>query len=317
MVGLQEVVVSVFEVGRVANAFVRAAGYSCTDLPDAPRSQFEPWRVPDRCDRIEQCLLSAPGDDRGHLRLVRFHGVDHQLIRPSPKMWNTGGFAGMDVWSKDAVALSTRLQRDHGWVAVGEHVDYTMDEFEFREVVLTGPDGVMLSILEPRAAGDFDSGFDYLTASRVFNVGSPVRDLDAATTFFRDVLGWNEAFVKSVQGTPEPGIEIWGMPPPHGIRSRRELRMYYPATHADGVSEILNIVGMDGHDYSDRAIAPNVGPLVARFLVDDAAAYAEDISARGGELYAPLSRLEIAPYGECSAFTIQAPFGSLYEFLSR
>ncbi|MHB8286684.1 MAG: hypothetical protein ACYDD1_18680, partial [Caulobacteraceae bacterium] len=107
--GLQEIVFSVFDIDRIAAPMMAVGGYTRTDLPDAPPEQWAAWDVPAACTRIEQCLLTAAGDDRGHLRLVVFHGVEREVIRSSQSPWDTGGIFDVDIFSKDVSGVYRRL----------------------------------------------------------------------------------------------------------------------------------------------------------------------------------------------------------------
>jgi len=81
--GLQEVVASVSDPKRVARVFVEIGGWSVCRLPDAPREQWQAWRVPRHYRRIEQWLLVPANDIKGWVRLVKFHGVAQRIMRSS------------------------------------------------------------------------------------------------------------------------------------------------------------------------------------------------------------------------------------------
>lgn len=186
MLGLQEIVVSVFNLDRAAAPFVELGGYVETHLADASPGERSAWHVPAECHRVEQRILQLPGESTGAIRLIKFHGVEQELIRPSPRSWNTGGICSFDVWSKDGRQLFDRLQRDYGWSSHGEPVDFLMGPYDLTEVMALGPDGLGLSIVEARQAGDFE--MRYGAMSRVFNIVQMVRDFEPATHFFREIL---------------------------------------------------------------------------------------------------------------------------------
>ena len=89
--GFQEVVLSAYDIDRIAGPLCAVGRWSRTDLPDAPPEQWTAWHVPPTCTRIEQCLLGAPDDARGPLRIVVFHGAEQRLMRPSQHVWDSGG----------------------------------------------------------------------------------------------------------------------------------------------------------------------------------------------------------------------------------
>lgn len=313
--GIDEVVFSTFDIERASAALIAVGGFRRMELPDCPPEQFGAWHVPAGCTRIEQALLSAPGDDRGRLRLVVFHGVDKELIRPSQRTWDTGGVFDLDMFSRDVRGVYRRLQQEFGWTAFGEPVDYEMGEFDVTQVVAKGPDGLMLAIIEPHKPPTFElPAFDAL--SRVFNSTQMVRDLDGALAFYRDALGWQVLVREDVRDCEEPGRDVLGLPMPAARAWLRRVAIVHPAGVNDGSVELIEIQGVDGADCSARAVAPNVGLLVLRIAVPSARAYADEIGARGVQLFSPLATVEIAPFGAMDCFSVRSPEGAILEFLS-
>ena len=145
--GFQEIVHSAFDIERLAGPLLAVGGWTRTDLPDAPREQWAAWRVPAGCTRIEQCLLTAPNDERGQLRIVVFHGVEQRLMRSSQHVWDSGGVFDVDMYSRDAHATYAALQR-HGWTAFHDAADYGFGELQVREVIVIGPDGFVIGLIE-------------------------------------------------------------------------------------------------------------------------------------------------------------------------
>lgn len=121
--GLQEVVASVSDPKRVARVFVEIGGWSVCRLPDAPREQWQAWRVPRHYRRIEQWLLVPANAIKGWVRLVKFHGVAQRIMRSSGRTWDTGGIFDVDVFTPDVRRVYRALQA-HGWSAYGDPVDY-------------------------------------------------------------------------------------------------------------------------------------------------------------------------------------------------
>ncbi len=313
--GMSEVIFSTFDIDRAMQPLVDAAGFVRVDLPDAPPEQFAAWQVPAECTRIEQALFHAPGDKRGRIRAVTFHGVEKELIRPSQRTWDTGGIFDLDLFSADVRAVYQKLQHDHGWSALGEPVDYEIGEFDVAQVVARGPDGLMLAVIQPYKEPTFAlPEFDAL--SRVFNSTQMVRDIDAAVSFYCDVLGWKSLVRVDVQGVAEPGTEVLGIPMPLAESCRRTVAIVHPQGLNDGSVELMALEGLSGRDSSARAVAPNVGILALRLTVDDPAAYAAEVVERGGVLYSEPRKLEIAPFGDVECFAIRSPEGAILEFTS-
>ena len=311
MQGIAEVVLSTYDIDRTAEALVAVGAFRRVVLPDAESGHWDAWHLEPGCTRISQALLLPETGTRGALRLVCFHGVERQRIRPAARAWDTGGIFDVDVFSRDARA-TYRALRKFGWSAFGEPVDYRMGEFDVTQVIVTGPDGLVVAIIEPHRPPSFDVHFAAM--SRLFNSTQMVRDMDAALAFYCDTLGWKALVDLTVEDTVEPGADVLGLPMPFARTARRRVAIVHPTGSNDGSIELIQIVGWEGHDFAERATAPNVGLLALRLPVANVADLAAEIRDRGGTLYAEPRRLEIAPIGEVPFFSVRSPDGAILEF---
>ena len=108
-------------------------------------------------------------------------------------------------------------------------------------------------------------------------------------------------------------MDVLGLPPPLARSAVRKLGMFKSA-NGNGAVELIENQSMRGRDFSKDCVAPNVGILCLRIPVPDAAKYAREITARGGTLYAPPKKIEIAPYGQATIFAVRSPEGAIIEF---
>lgn len=313
MSGIEEVVLSVFDIERACAPMIALGGFRRIDLPDLPVAQLEAWGVPGGA-RARQVLLLPPNADRGALRVVKFEGVEQQRIRPSQRTWDTGGIFDVDIFSADVRTLYRNLERDYGWTAFGEPVDYIMGEFDTTQVVAQGPDGLVLALIQPHKPPLFEIE-PFEAMSRIFNSTQLVADLDTTLAFYSDVLGWKPLVSMSIDDAVEPGADVLGLPMPFAQTAKRRVAIVHPEGRNDGSIELIEIAGWQGKDYRDRAVAPNVGLLALRLSVASAAAYADEVRGRGGVLLGAPRRVEIAPHGEITAFAIRAPEGAILEFI--
>lgn len=312
--GMQEIVVSVHNLEQLRSNLMDIGRWSAHPLPDAPAGQFAAWHVPAGCSRIEQVLMVAEHETRGMVRLVRFHGVESDLMRPAQHPWDTGGFFDFNVYVRDTNAMYRALQRV-GWAAFGPPTDYHLGDFSIRQAVIRGPDGLVMVMLQ--AFGKVLVELPAFTAmSRTFNALQVVRDYDVAREFFVDKLGWSPLMERDIRDSDEPGRNMLGIPGNIARTVRRRVGIFHPDGGNDGSVQLLEMKELGGYDHSSRCVAPNLGLLCARYAVPDLAAWADTLRSRGVALYTEPTRLVVAPYGALDLCSVRTPDGAILEFYS-
>lgn len=312
--GMQEIVISAHNLDLLRSTMMDVARWSAHPLPDAPIEQYQMWKVPHKCTRIEQLLLKPENDDRGFIRLVKFHGVDAQLMRPAQRAWDTGGIFDCNVYVHDTQEMFESLQL-MGWTAFGQPTDYELGEFSIRQAVMRGPDGMVMVLLQAFGVVLIDLP-EYSRMSRTFNALQIVRDYDVSRRFFVESLGWGPLMERVIDDSEEPGRNMLGIPSNIAKNVCRKVGIFHPSGLNDGSVQILEMKQLGGEDFSARCIAPNIGYLSARFRVSDAAAYANDLYSRGVSLYSEISRIRVEPYGLVTMFSVCTPDGAILEFFS-
>lgn len=315
--GIQEVVVSVFDIDQFARGFVEAGEFRKLALPDAAPEQLAAWRVPPGCTRIEQAHLVHPSSPemRGGMRLVKFHGVEQKVMRSSQRSWDTGGIFDVDVYSRDVSKTYRRLQA-LGWTALGEPVDYRESYLHVRQVVASGPNGFMLAMIQ-RYTPPVTDVPPFEAMSMIFNSTQMVASLDRALDFYTRVLGWSVNNRFDITGQAEPGADVLGLPQPQADGAVRRLAMLRSPWENPAAVELIENQSMRGRDFSADCVAPNVGILSLRMPVADARGYAQQIESRGGKLYTQPQRVPVAPYGTLDMFSVRSPEGAILEFYTR
>ncbi|HPF27469.1 MAG TPA: hypothetical protein P5528_01220 [Steroidobacteraceae bacterium] len=311
--GIKEVVASVSDIPRIARVFTGIANYRAVRLPDAPREQWPAWRVPRGVQRIEQCLLLPPGAAKGAIRLVKFHGGRQRLMRSSAHTWDPGGIFDIDVYTRNARQVYRALQAE-GWSAYGEPTNYSWGGFDVCEVVATGPDGLVIALIEPKRIPPGFRGFRGFT--RAFNSAQVVSDYDATLSFFTDKLAWQVFVDTAVQGVLEPGAEVLGIPPAFAENVLRRIGIVHPDGGNDGSLEPISMPELSGRNVGEHCVAPNLGWLSYRMPVADAGDYLHQLRARQVKPYAALRRMKVAPYGMLDTFSVRTPDGAIIEFYS-
>jgi catechol 2,3-dioxygenase-like lactoylglutathione lyase family enzyme len=148
-----------------------------------------------------------------------------------------------------------------------------------------------------------------------FNSTQIVDDIDAAKSFYRDVLG----FVPTVEVDdepmmPEPRQNVLGLPNEIAAVQNWNIAMLRPAGGAGGSVEIISLPGISGRDFAPLADPPNRGIVSLRFPVDDATAmHRRLIDADVPIVNAPRT-LAMPPEGDVTMMTARGPCGARLDF---
>jgi hypothetical protein len=314
--GFHETIISVFDIERLAKPLVEIGGWIRQDLPDAPDALAAFWGAPAGCRRVAQILLTAPGRTDGALRLIRFDVEGRQeLMRPAQHLWDTGGIFDVDVYVDDIEAVYDRFMRA-GWTAFGPPTDYGWAGFDVTEVLLRGPDGVVIGLLKAHGAVYIDVP-PIVGMSRAFNAAQVVRDYEVSMDFYCRGLGFKPLLDSRIDDAVEPGRNILGIPMPLARTTLRRVSIVNPQGGNDGSTELIALPELQGHDFASACVAPNIGYFANQYFVDDAAGYLAEIEARGIAAAVPLAELEMPPYGRVRGFAVLTPDNARLEFLER
>ena len=253
----------------------------------------------------ETLTLGNPGADRGTLHLVRFDALGPE-IRPDAPSWDTGGLFDTNARVLDVDAVTADLT-GLGWRPITPPTRFAFGPFTVREVLMRGPDGVVLALIE-RESPPLSGWPNLRVASRLFNSTQIVRDLDAALAFYTDVLGF-ETYLEHEGPSPPPGANVLGLDAETAQRVVRRVRIVHPEAENDGSVELIEFVDWPGADHSARAVAPHRGLLALRFPCADVAALAARLAESG---HPPaVAPMEV---GGALALAVRAPDGARLEF---
>ena len=309
--GFQEVVLSVTDLERWVDLFERVFGWvTLTRQASGPELRGL-WSLGPEVS-IREAVLHQPGDREGFLRLVSFGGVARQQIRSAAQTWDTGGIFDVNLRARDLPALFRALEAA-GWNGLTAPHRYVFGPYDVSEVLMRGPDGVVLALMQ-RFAPPLE-GFDAMgTTSRFFNSSVIVRDMAAARDFYVRQLGFTP-FFRTAGDRRTAETNVLGIPPSINPTVTVPIDIVRPDPAGTGSVEYLRLEELPGLDFADRAQPPNLGILLYRFPVRDAAAYAATLEGRGVALHAPLTELDLPPYGRVRTFAVRSPDGVWLEFL--
>lgn len=309
--GFQEVVFSVTDLALATQFYQKVVGFELVHQGKAASRQVDFWQLPEETT-VEEVILGNKGEDKGFIRLVKFHHIEQEQIRSSAHSWDTGAIFDINLRSKDLNAIFKEFQ-DHGWNGVCDPIRYQFGPFDVSEVLMKGPDGIVIAMME-RHAPPLEGFPNLKKLSQVFNSSHICRDVDITLNFFIKKLGW-KIYMHAESTGRNAVANVLGFP--FNINPSVELPVYivHPKGSNLGSLEFIQVKGLTGKDFADKAKPPNLGILMYRFPVSDAMAYAKAIQEKGVSLHLPPQEMTIQPYGKVIIFAIISPDGIWMEFM--
>ncbi|MEO1405953.1 MAG: hypothetical protein AAFV54_05615 [Pseudomonadota bacterium] len=309
----QEVVVSVRDLDRTAQFFLEVAGYEERWRGGVDSAMLTYWGLPEGAEG-EALLLGRPGYEQGLVRLVQFRQAGSaEPMRPGSRPWDTGCYFSLMVRAKD---LQARYEEALalGWWTETPIADLEFGESKLKIVIFKGPDGIQVQSYErlspplPEAIGEFDR------MTQPFNVMQMVADRDRTRELFVGVLGFDTFWFGPPYVDAQPTYMPLGIPYNLTTSVRYGAGIYYPQPGEFGRMETIEIMDLEGRDYSDRCSAPNYGILTARFPVSDLAETRNRLVENEWSVERDIARAEIAELGVVKQLGINTPDGAMIDF---
>ncbi|KAA5804495.1 hypothetical protein F1654_00340 [Alkalicaulis satelles] len=310
--GWQEVVVSVRDLAPIRDFMIEVAGYEVRAEGVLAPQWLEAWGLEGASGAY--ALMASPGKDVGWVRLVRFDGVEQDLIRPGAQVWDQGGLFSLMVRAEEADEVMDAAHA-RGWSVFNRPQVFDFGGLLIKNVVARLPDGVNLAVYSrvhpPIEGWDDLAGFSY-----PFNTMAMVHDLAAERAFFVEGLGF-EPFWEGDYIDPEPVSTNHGLPNnlSHVIPRRTAILQQRPGE--DGRIELMHFDGLEGDDFSDRARPPHLGILAVRLPVADLDAALARLAGQGVSPDAGPVPFALDPYGEVRWAAVSSPSGIIVELLEQ
>ncbi len=308
--GWNEVVFSVDDLAATERLYAEVAGWGVLHRGRASSRQAVAWGLAETT-RIDEVLLANPGEDRGYVRLVKFHDVEQRQIRSSGRFWDVGGFSNVSSRVLSMHESFGSLQR-RGWVGHHDPVRYQFGPFTVIEGVATGHDGVVFSLVE-RLAPALEPGAFPGRFGAPFNAPQVVRNYQEALDFYVQRLGFKVALETEITWQP-PGANIFGLPYAIAMSTPVKVAIVQPQGVVVGCLELFAPGELIGRDFSALAVPPNLGVLLVRFPCTGLMDYARALKAGGVPLVVGPIEIPIEPYGRVNLFAVRSPDGSWVEF---
>jgi catechol 2,3-dioxygenase-like lactoylglutathione lyase family enzyme len=311
--GFREIIFSVKNLDQTIQLYQEIGGYSLKFRGKMAEGWKQFWKLPPETT-IEEAFLINEGDSTGFLRLVQFGQVPQVQIRPGGHCWDTGGIFDVDVRVLDIHQKTQQLQ-DLSWHAYSKPHRYTFGKFDVEEILMKGHDGVTLALIQ-RHAPPLQGWPNLRAFSYMFNSTQVVRNFDEAVDFYQKKLGF-QPYLKTESISAQPEENVLGVPRNLTTQVKRKVAILHPQGTNVGSVELIQIEGLEGEHYADRALPPNLGILTLRFPVRDLAKLQERLRQQQITLWAEPRRLWLPPYGWVQVLAVRSPEGAILEFFEE
>ncbi|MCS6967664.1 MAG: VOC family protein [Cytophagales bacterium] len=310
-----EVVFSVGSIEKAAATYRHYMGWQVVHQAEGDYYQPAFWQLPQGCT-LDEMLLRLPGtSETGQIRLVKFHSLKQEYIRPGGQPWDTGGYLDIDLRVNDIQQVCNHL-REMGWHSIGNPVQMQMGPFLLEEVLMKGHDEIVIALVHRISPSQpIIEGGKHIV-SNVYLSAMIVKDFEQSVDFFVNKLGFQLLNRISVC-RPTPGPTIFGLPYNIAPQAPANLAIISPDGSRNHMLDVIKIDNITGEDFSQRALPPNRGILMFRFPVKGIEDYARFVQQNGVNLQLPLTSTCIAPYGEVKAFAVRSPDGCWLEFFEK
>lgn len=257
----------------------------------------------------------------GRLALIEFDAPGRKQVR-EVEWQNIFGLINLNFYSDDIFAHTRRLEAAgcRAWSEPQVHDMGVMGQPI--EVMLDGPDGVVINLIELRGEPgarvlrtrhwiDDHGGFNRCGTTPMSTTAHHVKQYEPARDFYVRVLGMSIRNDLVLGGENMERFTRF----PKGARARDT---YLQGNHVYGKIALMHPLNFECLDVIPRAVAPNIGYLAQTFLVDDLAATLAVAATLGTEVFSAPVEMELPVHGRVAAAIVRNPgSGALHELLQR
>jgi catechol 2,3-dioxygenase-like lactoylglutathione lyase family enzyme len=311
---IREIVVITANLKEMIQTFCDYGGWKRLFTKNLPPSVSEAWQLPKTASGRET-LLQFMDVPHGRLRFVELKGIPQKQMRPTSKIWDTGGILDIDIRVNDIQQVFDDMT-DRGWSGAAEPMFLPVTDFVLEEALITNADSMMIALAK-RLVPPIEIPKDKNLASHVYLSAMTVKNLAESTDFFVNKLGFQLANDRLVVKFPPKSPNNFGMPHNFGDYYEYILSIYSPDGTRDSMCECIEARGLVGHDYAARCQPPNRGILCYRIEVEGIKSYLEYVNINGVAEITPLSIQAWHGFGTVRCFTVSSPDGARIEFFER
>ena len=198
------------------------------------------------------------GGDFGHVRLVTFENAAGACrCDPGQSLGHRLLLQHDDPRKGHAVDL----RRRHSARLVDRNADHCTQfgQSDLRVVIYRGPDGVQVQTYDRLSPPLPETIPDFERMTAPFNMMQMVADRDVAYDFFTQTLGFDTFYKGKPYTAKTPTPTPIGIPLSLTTSVPYRAGIVYPVEGEFGRMEMIEVMGLDGFDYSDQCEAPNLG----------------------------------------------------------
>lgn len=309
-----EVVFSVLDIEKTAQLYTQHLGWETMGIFEGDATETAFWQLPSTC-KTQQQILHFQGLNYGKIRLIKFENVPQKVIRSGGQTWDTGGILDIDLRVSDIEQTYWQME-NLGWQGYTPVAEAEMGPFTVQEVLMRGPDGIVIAFVHrknPPHPNPFNLNG---CTSNVYLSAMMVHNLEAATHFFVNQLGFISHNIIDFKPEKEERT-MFGLP--HNLAHKVTVKLHIigPEENREGLLDLVQLAGVTGEDFSSNALPPNRGILMYRFPVENIANYYTFVLNNGVIPEKPLSIIHLAPYNSVQIFAVRSPDGVWIEFFEK
>ena len=312
--GFQEIIIIVSDLKNAKKSWVTIGQYEviCANHQNSELSKI--WKLNSET-QVSEILLRKGRSNRSYIRLVHIEGLEDNQIRSSGMPWDTGGYFDLYHYVSDVDKIFNQL-RKLGWQAYNDPIQYELQIFKIKEVIIRGPNGEVLCLMQ-REEPPYDKNYVESNEgiSWPFNIVTIVENYRENINFFENILGWH-VYLSGENKYSEPGFNPSGIPSNLASKLSQRFTRFSPTkTDGFGSIQVLKNNGLKGKNFSPKSIYPNLGLYTTRFIVSNINVLLKRINDNGYPLETKLTKMKIDPYGLVKIIALNTPSGARIEFL--
>ena len=311
---VSEIVIITADLKQMLDLFCNYGGWTHIFTKKILKSVLISWGISEK-STAKEALIQFMDIDFGRIRFVEIKGITQKIMRPTSKLWDTGGIYDIDIRTHDISEIFDEMI-NRNWLAAAVPMTLPITAFEIDESVLTNADSMTIALAKRHSPSlELPEGKKF--ASNIYLSAMTVKNLAMGTDFFVNKLGFQLVNDNLKVKFPPNSSNNFGVPHNFSDKFEIALSIYSPDGTRDTMVECIETVGLLGNDYSAKCEAPNRGILCYRIEVENIIGYLNFVKNNGVSEKKPLSIQLWHGIGQVKTFTVCSPDGAWVMFFEK